>query len=337
MAMNEIGSDFYDLERTNTEFFLSGRTAEEYIIRDILETQVIESALLPSFCCHTMIEPFQRHGIPVRFYDVIFDDKLKIRLPEKREGEVLLYLDYFGYSRITGLENVNDWDVTIEDCTHSWMSGKTSDADYSFVSYRKWSGFTAIARADKKNGRFLIMQKDRQNLPFENHRKMAMRLKKDFLEHKVGCKQDYFAQFQWAEEKLEADYVGYRPTYDSLMRLLSLDTAAIKAKRRRNAQVIYDALREVNGIKFMFPNISESDVPFHVPVLIENRLRNKLRKYLIDNRIYCPIHWPLSVFHTISAEAKEIYDKELSFVCDQRYGRKDMEREALVIKDFFRC
>lgn len=334
---NEIGSDFWNTEKTNTEFFLSGRTAEEYIIRDILETRIIKSALLPSLCCYTMIEPFLRNNIPVNFYDVISDDGLRAVLPEKRDNEILLYLDYFGYGRVKGLETVKDWDVTIEDCTHSWIRKNGTDADYSFISFRKWTGFTAIARADKKNERFVIKQDNEQSIRYEKNRKKAMELKRDFLEYGVGVKESYLTQFQCAEELLASDYIGYRPAYESLVQLLSLNENAIRKKRRWNSRVLYEGLKDIKQIKFLIAELSDLDVPLNVPVLIENGLRNKLRRYLIDHDIYCPIHWPLSELHTISMNAKEIYDKEISLVCDQRYNTSDMKREVRLIKSFFRC
>ena len=61
----EIGSEFWKYNKKyiseNEELFLSGRTALDAIIKDILSEYRIESALLPSYCCHTMIEPFIRN------------------------------------------------------------------------------------------------------------------------------------------------------------------------------------------------------------------------------------------------------------------------------------
>ncbi len=332
--MSEIGSDFYNADKTNTEFFLSGRTAEEFIIRDMMETHVIKSVLFPSLCCYTMIEPFIRHSIPVRFYDVIYNGKLRALLPKKRDCEALFYLDYFGYDRILGLETVDDWDITIEDCTHSWLYRTRSDADYSFVSYRKWTGLTAIAKAEKKNGKFLVKPDDIQNTFYVDYRKKAMDLKRKFLEQDVGYKEEYLRLFQQAEKLLEQDYIGYRPSYESLMQLLSLDVDTLKKKRRENAKVLYEGIKDVKQIRPLFSTMSDTDVPCHVPILVENGLRDELQRYLIDNKVYCPLHWPLTKSHAISVEAKKLYEKELSLICDQRYDKTHMEREVQLIRKF---
>lgn len=74
--MNEIGSEFwlgctpssskeysmrpyniYHSDLFNVVETLSGRTALEYIV-EFLKAQGKRIAYLPSYCCHTMIEPF---------------------------------------------------------------------------------------------------------------------------------------------------------------------------------------------------------------------------------------------------------------------------------------
>ena len=69
-----------------------------------------------------------------------------------------------------------------------------------------------------------------------------------------------------------------------------------------------------------------------VPIIVENR--DKLRKYLIDKKIYCPVHWPLSNYHKIKVNDQEIYQNELSLICDQRYNLDDMKYIVDVIKEF---
>lgn len=71
-----------------------------------------------------------------------------------------------------------------------------------------------------------------------------------------------------------------------------------------------------------------------MPVIVENGIRDILREYLIVNGIYCPIHWPLTQMHNISADERRIYDEELSLLCDQRYNVTDMEIQLDYINRF---
>ena len=63
-------------------------------------------------------------------------------------------------------------------------------------------------------------------------------------------------------------------------------------------------------------------------------MRDEFRKYLIQNRIYCPIHWELSNIHSISENAKEIYNNVLSLVCDQRYDESEIRYFIEKINEF---
>ena len=69
-------------------------------------------------------------------------------------------------------------------------------------------------------------------------------------------------------------------------------------------------------------DIENMDCPLFVPVIIKNGKRDVIRKKLVDNEIYCPVHWP----HPDANCESNLYEMELSLVCDQRYGREDMQR-----------
>ena len=78
-----------------------------------------------------------------------------------------------------------------------------------------------------------------------------------------------------------------------------------------------------------------------VPVLVPDGKRNELRRHLINNEIYCPIHWPVSEYHMggshkLDDKTENIYANELSLVCDQRYIEEDMNRMVDVIREFWK-
>lgn len=67
-------------------------------------------------------------------------------------------------------------------------------------------------------------------------------------------------------------------------------------------------------------------VPMFVPIFLENR--NEMRKKLMKNNIFCPVHWP---FNASEEDKNSLYDTELSLVCDQRYSSNDMENIVKVL------
>lgn len=342
--MREIGSDFWDTEakQSDVRFFLAGRTALEFIVRDILAQRKVDTVWLPSYCCHTMIEPFVRHGLTVKFYDIWFDDEqLRAQQPPVNQDDVLFVMSYFGYADIPRLK----WDAieksgctVIEDTTHSWLVRQMDCMpDYRFASYRKWTGFTGVASAEKCKGAFCISQKDIPHTQYEAIRREAERQKEHFIATGCGDKNAFLRLYGQAEDMLDTDYVDYAPSDDSLYRLWNLDTAIICSKRRENAKVLLQNLQNVPEITLLFKEMRDVDVPLHVPILTDATIRNDLRKYLIGQKIYCPVHWPLSeLHHGLSERALGIYRTELSLVCDQRYDVEDMERIAACIRTYFK-
>ena len=80
----EIGSEFHrvpfenghglNYPRQGTLVF-SGRTAIEAVLKQLSD---VHTALLPSYCCDSMIAPFRDAGIQVKFYQVCWDSELKV-------------------------------------------------------------------------------------------------------------------------------------------------------------------------------------------------------------------------------------------------------------------
>ena len=328
---DEIGSEFWEPETFgDVKYLLTGRTALDFIIRDILAEHDVKSVLMPSYCCHTMIMPFTLHGIEVRFYDVFFDGGLTVDVPECRKNELFLYIKYFGYEALQG--EIGEHELIIEDQTHSWMNGVESKADYTYASYKKWTGISGIARAVKKHGKFIEFPLA-DNIAFNEMREKAFSLKKHYIENGIGNKLEFLDLFDKAEVLIETDYCGYRPSQRAFEQLLELNRGSICEKRRRNAEFLIDELKRIPNIQLLYDHIGEKDVPLFVPILAENR--NALRRYLIDNNIYLPVHWPFSDCHKgISERATRLYDQELSVVCDQRYELDDMERIISTVEEF---
>ncbi len=341
--MKEIGSSF-ELINTNgsdTRFFLSGRTALEFIIRDILAQGSVGTVFMPSYCCHSMLEPFVRHGLSVKFYDVFFEDNtLRAALPNPKSEDIFFYIKYFGFSAQSMGDPTKIKESgarIIADTTHSFLCEPAPDfADYSFTSYRKWSGFSGISSATKKTDSFVIKQKTKTFEEYETLFKDAQRKKASYLLSAEEKTKDFLPLFSQAEELLDKDYADYQPIPESLSALINLDKEEITKKRRENAKILLSELEDLPQITPMLQITSKQDVPLFVPILTDSSVRDALRKFLIENQIYCPVHWPVSDMHQgISEKGLELYRSQLSLVCDQRYDGQDMKRIARCIKKFF--
>ena len=321
--IKEIGSEFHYVEmekgegitfpRSGTLTFC-GRTALEIVLNEIPHAK---TAFLPSYCCDSMIEPFRRAGILVKFYDVNYEKTLQIDVP-KDGADLLLWCDYFGFKN--ELPKFNG--IIIEDITHSLLSENSyhSRSDFLIASIRKWEPIYSGGYCSVKTTLVLPSQE------FVNDKAEAMKLKSQYLlDLDERKKLTYLSTFsnsnKWlADNYSKLDIDSYSKDY-----IKNVNVALQREKRRKNANVLYDGLKD--AVEFMFDK-KYMDCPLFVPIILKEK-RDEIRKYLVDNKIYCPVHWPRP-----NADCKSIiYDIELSLVCDQRYDEKDMERIVSVLKN----
>ena len=129
---------------------------------------------------------------------------------------------------------------------------------------------------------------------------------------------------------LAEDYRNYEMDDLSYALYKSEDMAVMRRKRRENAQYLHEHLK---GVRFM-GELTDNAAPLFVPVFFESReQRDTVRKKLIDVQIYCPVHWPKPTLIPADFEANEVYDTELSLICDQRYNTEDMQRIVTVVNE----
>lgn len=321
---NEIGSEFWQIPTTHVcnysfdgaSWFISGRAA----LCAIIDEAKPKSVALPSWCCEAMIRPFSDKGLSVEFYPVHGSEQILSNI----STEAILLMDYFGY---TGYSHVPpDYKgVVIRDITHSLFSKNYNDADYYYGSLRKWAGFWT--------GGFAFGLKDAPNYGDDDFgytvlREKSMCEKAKYIRGLISDK-EYLKTFQEAENLLDRQKILPAAERDIVL-AARLNWKAMKIRRRQNAAMLLNALADIA----VFPEFNQEDCPLFVPVMVPNGKRDDLRRHLIKQDIYCPIHWPVSELHHLTCEAKEIYDNELSLVCDQRYSVEDMKREIAVIRMF---
>lgn len=339
MILRETGSEFWDIPQAEenglfpqgTVWFLSGRWALDFILKDILADPVVpRSAALPSWCCHTMIQPFLDRGFSVRFYSVLPDPKggLTMGLTQVMDCGVLLAMDYFGYAGTLLPSGFGG--IVIRDTTHSLFTSLPEDADYVFGSLRKWAGFWTGGYAWKRGGAFLLPPPEETDAGYVALRRRAMEKKGAYI---AGQTQDkgYLSIFSEAEALLDGRPEAVGAVERDIVAAKRLDVEALRQKRRENAGTL---LRGVSHMA-LFPRLRDGDCPLFVPILVSGGKRNALRRFLIERDIYCPVHWLASSLHRLTDEERRVYDEELSLVCDQRYGEADMERVIQAIGEFF--
>lgn len=330
----EIGSEFHYMIQEEGKgvqlpkgiedyvYSFSGRTAIEIILNNIS----IKKVMLPSYCCDSMIEPFRRANIEIEFYSVYYDQGLKVELNIRKDTDCILWCNYFGFSlEIPDIKYfLEQGGIVIEDITHSFFSRKSyhEESHYLVASLRKWEPILCGGLSFSKVNKLLYVPTEKPNTLFLEMKRNAMKLKKKYLEgEKNVSKQEYLQLFNESNKWLARNYSNYSIDKESLQYLVHVDSEKHRVQRIKNAKLLYDGLKKHSDIKFLFP-VEKMECPLFVPVIIKNDIRAKIWRKLIENEIYCPIHWPRPKENCES----NLYDIELSLVCDQRYNERDMKR-----------
>lgn len=344
----EIGSEYWEfdgeLNRDNKEYWnmgqdvkftLSGRTSIYYVLKNILLKRNVQKVYMPSYSCSSMVQAFNDLGIEVECYDVYYNEGLKYNIDFEEDCDIFFAMNYFGYSDTNMEEYIKKFKekgkIVIEDITHSILSKKrySEYSDYLVGSLRKWFPVSSGALAVAMNSKFELELEDRQNEELINAKSKAMQNKKIYIENKEGSKEEFLKQYNESNKILEKDYKDYSMDEKSFEIIMGIDLEKIKNQRRENAKIIYEKLKTVLDIRFLVDKFKEDDCLLFVPILIKNETRNDLRNYLISKNIYLPIHWPQE------EKLNNIFDKELSLVCDQRYNKNQIEEYINLIINYF--
>lgn len=348
---DEIGSEYWkaDLKREPNAripyavYTASGRSAQSLIIESANITNKV--ALLPAYTCQHIVEPFAWKGWKVEFYDINHDltpnlNSFKDKLQDN--PGCIIVEGYYSFptaeSIVQLLETAqNNGIVVVEDITHSFLNDTQliySKADYLFCSLRKWSGLSDGGYAVSLHGNKLL-NPEHSMTAFADERHVAREIKLEYtktLDPKT--KEKFLYHYGHSEELLDGDIGIYCMSDQAMDDYLHLDFDFIKEQRRANYQYLSDNMHS-SYVKAIFPRLFDGIYPIMFPVYIEG-CRDELRTLLINNRIYCPVHWPAPVQLDEAARrgSEYIYGNIMSIPCDQRYTETDMKRLVDMINAF---
>ena len=319
------------LSTYSTLWLDSGRSAIKCI-----ETLSDKIVLLPEYICESVISCFNIHN--VKFYKINEDftidvDDLFSKI--NRNIGAIFIVNYFGCIHneniLLKIRDIADFlgITVVEDNTQSLFSKHNSIGDYQVASVRKW--------LPCPNGGVLYSSKN--NLKVDgtkfyrskhNDKVKAMLLKDMYLKDNLDVNEVYRQIFVNAEEKFSQDSI-YKISDLSRFIINCFDVDKLVSKRKRNYQHLKEGLKTL-GINVTH-TLSEKECPFVLPLRVKNR--NDFREFLIDNRIYCAVHWP---FDGPDAENRSIAkynaDTLISLPVDQRYSESDIDYMLEVISRY---
>jgi len=326
------GSDFVWLS--------TGRSAIQFVINSIEDRnpRTKKVAVLPSFTCDTVFEPFLKSGYEVYYYpiekDLVTTSDAILETVFKHDASIVLFHHYFGFDTLDGqvdrmcevLRELGKY--TIEDCTQCLYSDiSRADSDFTVGSIRKWTGTPDGGFAVCRDGSFND-KPQRPDKDLEEAKIKASYAKYRYLFEHKGDKGDMLAMYRAAEDILDNQEEICNISDMSVKVQTNLNVNELKSKRRANFELLSQELKQY--VKPVF-TLMDRETPLYFPVLVEDR--GALQKHLVANAIYAPVVWPKDDKQPTQCEdAENAYGHLLCIPIDQRYGADDMERIVEVIK-----
>jgi dTDP-4-amino-4,6-dideoxygalactose transaminase len=323
----------------------SGRGAISLLLEEVEKRNIYKVALLPGYICNSVIEPFLRKGYTCYFYDInnnLEPDCENINRFLKEDLGIFLHMGYYGFPTNDKLSSQimkfrEKGTVVVEDLTHTLFSKHegSQGSDYYIASLRKWTGIPSGGFLASKGN--IEKRIRREQIKFSNLRKEALLLKGDYIKSgSLDLKERYLDKFREGEDILDEDLSCYSIDDISSTILEGLDAEDLRVRRKRNFMVLLQGIKgfKGKGIRPVFDELPDKVCPFFFPIYIENG-RDEFKKKLINENIYCAVHWPLppQLSSLKLPFSKSVYNRIISIPCDQRYDIKDMEKILYVINE----
>jgi dTDP-4-amino-4,6-dideoxygalactose transaminase len=323
----------------------TGRSAIRFVIQTIEKRcpAVKKVAVLPSFTCDTVFEPFLKAGYEVFYYPVEMNltttSEAIRQVVNEHDASIVLFHRYFGFDTLDSHVDILCDEMrkmgifTIEDCTQCLYSDfKRGNADFTIGSIRKWTGTPDGGFAICRDGVFEF-KPQKTDLQLETAKVKASYAKYRYLFENTGNKSEMLAMYRYAEDILDGQTDIYAISNTSSIVQANLNVDNLKRKRRENFNVLSTCLKA--HIRPLFPLINGPEVPLYFPIFTKDRA--SLQNHLVQNAIYAPIVWPKSELQPeVDKEAENAYQHLLCIPIDQRYDAEDMNRIADVINNFYK-
>jgi hypothetical protein len=141
----------------------------------------------------------------------------------------------------------------------------------------------------------------------------------------------YLAALRSTEAFLDANPLTNVIPYEALRIAAGIDWAWVSRKRRENWVLLDQILSD--RVERLHHSLPEDVVPLGYVVRLPDR--DRVRERLRQQRIFCPVHWPLPEDVDVHRfpEASALSQQCLTLPIDQRYGEGDMVRLADLLVD----
>jgi hypothetical protein len=285
---------------------------------------------VPSYTCPSVPEAVAQLGLSMRSYNDRPGLTLWTDPPTPGAHDIVIIIHYFGILNRAALEWVQtvptrSWDL-IEDCVQApYTSAVGAHGEYVITSLRKWW--------PAPDGAQVCANQDLTVQPLLNpdEQRISRRLAAKLLRGQQLAEVMYLELTDQSERSLEAGEIR-RVSWLATHLLQRADPQAACRIRRANWAILAAGFAEQAAVQPLFRGLDPGEVPLAFPILVPES-REELRRFLMSERIFCPVHW------TLAPDApgidRELSQQMLSIPLDQRYGPVEMHRVLSNLNRFF--
>ncbi len=296
--------------------------------------------LMPAYCCHSMVDPFEKAGWKVVYYrlneDLTVDLEYLSNLLVTLRPKAVLTMNFYGSASTVYAVSVIKCGypecICIEDfshCAFSFADIYNAQVDYYVTSIRKsvgvCDGSVIISKApldeavvDAGETEFMTARRDCQKL----------KAKYNFTQD-ASLKSIFFPELRRQEGELD-NFTGVHRISNAGKEMLSLlNGEIIRYARQKNMAHILELL---GGKVESIPGIERclDGAPFSLPILVKNR--DEVQQMLAKRGVYAPVLWPIcDEARSICSVSARMADEMLSIPMDQRYNYDDIENIAKIV------
>lgn len=318
----------------------SGREALHLVALNLNMEDNQPVVLMPAYCCHSMVDPFEKAGWKVVYYslnenltaDLEYLSSLLVNIRPK----AVLTMNFYGSASTVDAVSIIKCGypecVCIEDfshCTFCFPDIYNEQVDYYVTSIRKsvgvCDGSVIISKAlldetvvDDNETEFMTARRDCQKLKA-----------KYTYSQEAAQKNIFFPELRKQEGELD-NFSGVHSISKTGKEMLAvLNGESIRYARQKNMAHILDLLK---GKVESIPGIEKclDGAPFSLPILIKNR--DEVQQKLAKRGVYAPVLWPIcDEARAVCPISARMADEMLSIPIDQRYNYDDIEDIAKIV------
>ena len=286
-------------------------------------------AWVPAFSCEAISQALRQAGLDIQYYSSRINSEGEPSLPEPEPGDTLVFIHYFGHRNgymATAAEAFRKAGVWIvEDAVQgSLMQGLGECGDFAVTSYRKLLPVVdGAALFSREPVDFRLAEPDES---FVSAKLIGKSMRGAHLDAA-----EFLPLFEFSEDRLQNLVVPRHMSWLSTWMLERLDWTAAVARRRANWSSLSAGMTtaSIGDLAHpVFDALRDDDVPLGFPIRVSRGQRDRLRGFLADREIYCPVHWPLAHLAGLDgfSHERDLESSLLTLPIDQRMGPEHIER-----------